>query len=279
MGLLFQIDSFTDLPFTGNPAAVCLLDQPAPSTWMQKMAAEMNLSETAFLWPEEEAFRLRWFTPTVEIRLCGHATLAAAHALWSQRTDLAGKPLQFETMSGTLRASQTEDGWIELDFPTDPVTPAPCPGVLLEALSLKPSDVLFSGKSPDSGFWLIEVASGAQVSALKPRYDLLVQEGSKACIVTAPPASPSPEQVDFVSRFFGPNIGIAEDPVTGAAHCCLAPHWAARLGRNVMLGHQISNRPGLVRVRLDGRRTHLGGRAITIFEGRVGASALPSTGR
>jgi predicted PhzF superfamily epimerase YddE/YHI9 len=251
---LFQVDAFTDRPFGGNPAAVCLLDAPAPDGWMRDVAAEMNLSETAFTWPEGEAHRLRWFTPCVEVDLCGHATLATAHVLFARGAGSA----RFLTRSGELLASRRGD-WIELDFPALPVREATPPAGLADALGAAPVAV---GESRFD--CVVELESEETVRGLRPDFAALLALDARGVIVTSRGA-----KYDFVSRCFFPKVGVDEDPVTGSAHCALAPYWAARLGRAEMTGYQASARGGVVRVRLAGKRVFLGGRATTVLEGRL----------
>lgn len=255
---LWQVDAFTAEPFAGNPAAVCLLDGPRDDRWMQQVAAEMNLSETAFLLPEGEAFRLRWFTPATEVDLCGHATLASAHVLFSRRGGSGG--LTFLTRSGELRAARRGE-WIELDFPALPAAEEPPPPGLLDALGAKPRSTHRSRFDR-----LLELDSEDAVRALRPDFRALAKVDTRGVIATA-----RGKRHDFVSRFFAPAVGVDEDPVTGSAHCVLAPFWAARLGRNEMVGFQASPRGGEVRVRLAGARVLLGGRAVTVLEGELKA--------
>jgi PhzF family phenazine biosynthesis protein len=224
---ILQVDAFTDRPFAGNPAAVCVLDGPAPAAWMADVAREMNLSETAFLHRVGDDWSLRWFTPAVEVDLCGHATLAAAHALWEERL-AAEDVLRFRTRSGVLTARRTDDG-IVLDFPAEPAVPEPPPPALLEALGV--GDVVAAGRNRFD--WVVEVADAATVRALRPDQGRLAMVDMRGVMVTAP----ADDGVhDFVSRWFGPRVGVAEDPVTGSAHCCLAPWWAGRFGRDTLLG-------------------------------------------
>lgn len=272
---LLQIDAFADRPFAGNSAAVCLLDEAAPETWMQGFAAEMNLAETAYvrpLPPDERGrrFELRWFTPEVEVPLCGHATLATAHALWSESRIAGGQTLRFLTKSGELTASRDGD-LIELDFPATPATPCEVDRELLAVLGIE--KVLFAGRtSVEDTLLVLETAE--QVQRLRPDFVRLAKLPGRGVMATAPSDE---EPYDFVSRFFGPAVGIDEDPVTGSAHCCLGPYWAERLGRQELVGRQISRRGGTVRVRLVGDRVKLGGRAVTIFRGSVAPEAMPKT--
>ncbi|HEX5137605.1 MAG TPA: PhzF family phenazine biosynthesis protein [Planctomycetota bacterium] len=256
---LWQVDAFTAEPFAGNPAAVCLLDGPRDDRWMQQVAAEMNLSETAFLLPEGEAYRLRWFTPTTEVDLCGHATLASAHVLFGKEGGPGG--ITFRTRSGELRASRRGDA-IEIDFPSLPPTGDPPPPGLLEALGVpKPRSTHRSRFDR-----LVELDSEEAVRAVAPDFRALREVDTRGVIVTA-----RGKRHDFVSRFFAPAAGVDEDPVTGSAHCVLAPFWAARLDRKEMTGFQASRRGGEVRVRLAGDRVFLGGRAVTVLEGELRA--------
>jgi PhzF family phenazine biosynthesis protein len=257
---IFQVDAFAHEPFRGSPAAVCLLDGPRAAEWMQSVAAEMNLAETAFVERPAAAgigFGLRWFTPTVEVELCGHATLAAAHVLW-ERGERADR-LAFQTRSGTLSAARVEGG-IELDFPADRPTPVAPPAGLAAALGAAPVAV---GKG--RSFYLAELADAAAVRSLAPDIAAIEALDDSAVIVTAAGAG----EADFVSRFFAPRFGIAEDPVTGAAHCCLAPYWQARLGRDRLMGYQASARGGFVGVEVSGERVRLTGQAVTVLRGSL----------
>lgn len=257
---LFQVDAFTDIPFHGNPAAVCVLDEAADPVWMQRVAFEMNLSETAFLHREEDGYRLRWFTPTVEVALCGHATLASAHVLWESGYLWTEEPARFHTQSGLLTARSSE-GWIELDFPASPAESVEPPPGLAEALGATP---VYVGRSKFD--YILEVATADEVRRLAPDYVQLRTLPVRGVIVTA--RGDTPEH-DFVSRFFAPGSGIDEDPVTGSAHCCLTPYWAAKLGKETMTAFQASARGGIVRVRLDGDRVRLGGQAVTVLRGAL----------
>ncbi|MFN8532869.1 MAG: PhzF family phenazine biosynthesis protein [Dehalococcoidia bacterium] len=263
---IYQVDAFTDRPFRGNPAAVCLLPGPARDAWMQAIAAEMNLSETAFLHPDGKEWRLRWFTPLVEVDLCGHATLASAFILWQSGALAVGLPAIFHTRSGVLTARQAND-WIEMDFPAVPATPQAPPPELIAALGVQP---VAAGRATD---WLVEMGSADEVRSLRPNLEALSTLGGRGTIVTAP----GNDGVDFVSRFFAPAVGIAEDPVTGSAHCTLGPWWANRLGRRDLTGYQASARGGTVRVRLVGDRVVLGGQAVEVFSGRLDGPAADYT--
>ena len=263
---LIQVDAFTDKPFSGNPAAVCVLDQECHADWMQAVAAEMNLSETAFVRPLEEGFDLRWFTPAIEVDLCGHATLASAHALWDEGIVGRSEPIQFHTKSGILTCVQAGE-FIELDFPATPAQEAEAPAGLLDALDAQPS---FVGKSKFDKFVLVE--SEQVVRSLKPDFTQLRQISMRGVIVTSTSDDP---RYDFVSRYFAPGAGIDEDPVTGSAHCCLGPYWSEQLGKTEMTAFQASWRGGVVKVRVNGDRVILGGQAVTVFKGEIASSAEP----
>lgn len=261
MGLqIYQVDAFTDKPFAGNPAAVCVLPDRRDETWMQNVAREMNLSETAFLREQEAGFDLRWFTPAVEVDLCGHATLASAHVLWETGLLAPTEPARFHTRSGLLSAVRGEDG-IEMDFPATPDEPASAPPGLGEALGVIPKYV---GRSEFD--YLVEVDSEATVRSLRPDFGLLKTLRVRGVMVTSLADSAG---YDFVSRFFAPAAGIDEDPVTGSAHCCLGPFWSRRLGKTEFLAYQASERGGVVRVCVAGERVRLGGRAVTVLRGEL----------
>jgi PhzF family phenazine biosynthesis protein len=256
--LLLQVDAFTSQPFRGNPAAICFLDGERPDEWMQNVALEMNLSETAFLLPREDGWSLRWFTPATEVALCGHATLASAHALWEEKLLEPGQQARFHTRSGLLTADRN-GSLIELDFPATRAEPAEPPPGLLEALGVTAPLAVARSKFD----FLVEVQSEEIVRALDPNHAELRKIPVRGVIVT----SRGPGEYDFVSRFFAPGSGVDEDPVTGSAHCCLTPWWAERLGRNEMTAYQASPRGGVVRVRLAGDRVKLGGSAVTTLRG------------
>jgi PhzF family phenazine biosynthesis protein len=260
---IFQVDAFTDRPFAGNPAAVCPLEGPADEKWMQDVAAEMNLSETAFFWPEGEALRLRWFTPAGEVELCGHATLATAHVLWETGRLGRDEEARFETLSGRLTAT-LDDDLISLDFPALEGAPVEAPAGLGDALGVTP--VALSRARFDL---LVQLTSAEGVRSLAPDFRALGAVDSRGVIVTAPGDD---GEFDFVSRVFAPRYGIDEDPVTGSAHCQLAPYWGEILGKSEMLAYQASPRGGVVRVAVRGDRVELGGRAITVMEGRLSES-------
>ena len=261
MGLwITQVDTFTNRPFAGNPAAVCVLPAPRDASWMRDVAREMNLAETAFLEARADGFGLRWFTPTVEVDLCGHATLAAAHVLWEEGHLPPGVAARFHTRSGLLTAERRGE-WIELDFPATPERPAPSPAGLAEALGAEPRHV---GRTRFDYF--VELDSEATVRALRPDQGALAALPVRGVIVTSRAAG---DGFDFVSRFFAPASGIPEDPVTGSAHCALGPYWGVRLGKAQMLAYQASARGGVVRVRLAGDRVKLGGQAVTVLRGEL----------
>ena len=253
-----QIDAFTDRPFAGNPAAVCLLDDERDAAWMQAVAAEMNLSETAFVRPLSKGFELRWFTPTIEVDLCGHATLASAHALWSENIVDAGTAIRFLIKSGELICVQRDD-LIQLDFPATPVTPAAPSDELCDALGC---EAIFQGASKFDD--LVLVQSEEALRAVRPDFQKLRELASRGVIVTSTSNNP---RFDFVSRFFAPNAGVDEDPVTGSAHCALGPFWSERLGKTEMTAFQASARGGIVRVRVAGDRVFLAGHAVTVLKG------------
>lgn len=253
-----QVDAFTDTPFRGNPAGVCVVDTPRTAQWMQSVAAEMNVAETAFLEPRADGFGLRWFTPLVEIDLCGHATLASAHLLWETARLPEAAQARFHTRSGLLTADR-RGAWIELDFPATPAAAAEAPPAMVAALGVTPKWI---GRSRFD--YLVEVDSEETVRGVAPDLAALAAVETRGVIVTAPSASRS---YDFVSRFFAPRAGIDEDPVTGSSHCCLGPYWAARLGKHEMTAYQASARGGVVRVRIAGDRVRLGGQAVTVLRG------------
>ena len=258
---LYQVDAFTDKPFTGNPAAVCLLTEPAEVSWMQAVAAEMNLAETAFLQRESDGFRLRWFTPTVEVELCGHATLASAHVLWEAGYLWPEEEARFYTLSGLLTARPLE-GWIELNFPAVLAEDADATPELLPALGIR--EARYVGRNKFD--YLVEVGSAAEVFALQPDFAALRKVPARGVMVTARDES---GEYDFVSRFFGPASGIDEDPVTGSAHCCLAPYWSEKLDKSEMTVFQASPRGGLLRVQVAGDRVLLRGQAVTVLRGTL----------
>ncbi len=261
MGIpIFQVDAFTDRPFSGNPAAVCIVDGTKDEFWMQDVAKEMNLSETAFLKREGEGFNLRWFTPAVEVDLCGHATLASAHILWDEGYLRPDQQVKFYTRSGILTAERNGD-WIGLDFPSEPEEEADTPSGLVSALGVKP---IYVGRNRFD--YLIEVDSEETVRDLKPDFSSLAKVETRGIIVTS---LSSAKGYDFVSRFFAPRVGINEDPVTGSAHCCLGPFWKSRLKKDEFTAYQASSRGGIVRVSVNGDRVCLSGQAVTVLRGEL----------
>lgn len=265
------VDAFTPRPFTGNPAGVCLLARPGDEAWMQRVARELNLSETAFLHPEGDAYRLRWFTPAAEVDLCGHATLASAHWLWESGAAAAQRPIAFETRSGRLTA-QRDGAWIALDFPAYAATSAAAPAGLAPAIGQAP---LAYAVSRFDG--LAELGSEEAVRRLQPDVTALGALPHRGVIVTARATTPG---FDFVSRFFAPRVGVPEDPVTGSAHCVLGPYWRAKLGKDDLVACQVSARGGVVRVGVRGERVRLGGQAVTVWKGELlWPSANGATGR
>jgi PhzF family phenazine biosynthesis protein len=258
--LIACIDAFTDRPFRGNPAGVCLLDAARDDAWMQQVAAEMNLAETAFVSPGAGVWPLKWFTPTVEMALCGHATLATAHLLWNEGRVPPGHAIRFETRSGTLTATRGGD-LIELDFPSEPAVEQPAPLWLAEALGESP---VWCGRNRLD--YIVELEDASAVRRLRPDLAALAASDQRGVIVTSRSDDPA---FDFVSRFFAPAVGIPEDPVTGSAHCCLGPFWGPRLGKIAMVGYQASPRGGVVRVTLAGHRIVLGGQAVTVHRGSL----------
>jgi predicted PhzF superfamily epimerase YddE/YHI9 len=257
---IVQVDAFTNRLFAGNPAAVCIMPAAKEASWMQSVAREMNLAETAFLQRRADGFDLRWFTPTVEVDLCGHATLASAHVLWETGQLALSEVARFHTRSGLLTATRRGE-WIDLDFPLAPVTAiAPPPG-LNEALGVAP---LYVGRSRFGV--LVQVESESVVRDLQPDFRLLAGVDASGVTVTSRAAAPDH---DFVSRFFAPQAGIDEDPVTGSAHCALASFWRTELGKDRFVARQISVRGGELHVQIVGDRVRLGGQAVTVLRGEL----------
>lgn len=258
----WQVDAFTNRPFGGNPAAICLLEEAAEPAWMQAVAEEMNLSETAFVRRVSDGFELRWFTPTVEVDLCGHATLATSHALWSAGIHPATEPLRFHTKSGLLTCIKAGD-FIELDFPATPARPATPPDELLLALGVNP---VFVGQTRFD--YLVVLDSAQAVRNVRPDFSKLRDVPCRGVIVTA---KSEDSAFDFISRFFAPAVGVNEDPVCGSAHCCLTPYWAERLGKTELSAYQASTRGGHLHLRVKGDRVILGGQAVTVWTGELTA--------
>jgi predicted PhzF superfamily epimerase YddE/YHI9 len=255
---ILQVDAFTGRAFAGNPAAVCILPQARDAAWMQSVASEMNLAETAFLVKRSDGYDLRWFTPAVEVNLCGHATLASAHVLWEEGHLAPGAQARFHTLSGLLTARR-DGAWIELDFPARPETAAPPPDGLAAALG---AELKYVGRN--SLDYIAELDSEDAVRSLKPDFGVIARLPVRGVIVTA-----RGKEYDFISRFFAPAVGINEDPVTGSAHCCLVPYWAAKLGKAEFVAYQASPRGGVLRLKLAGDRVLLAGQAITVLRGEL----------
>jgi PhzF family phenazine biosynthesis protein len=269
MGLtITHVDAFTNKPFAGNPAAVCILPKAADSAWMLNVAREMNLAETAFLVPQADGYDLRWFTPAVEVDLCGHATLASAHVLWEDGHLEPTAQARFHTKSGLLTAN-TRDSWIELDFPATPATAAPPPAGLTDAIGAKAQ---FVGQSKFD--YLVEVESETIVRRLDPDLGAIARVAARGVIVTS--RADGKTKYDFVSRFFAPQSGVPEDPVTGSAHCALAPYWSTKLGKKELVAYQASPRGGELRLRLVGDRVKIGGQAVTVLRGELTAGNMAS---
>lgn len=257
----WTVDAFTNRPFGGNPAAVCWLETEAPREWMQAVAAEMNLSETAFVRRLPEGYELRWFTPTMEVDLCGHATLATAHALWSSEIVSLTESLRFQTRSGILTCKRTDDRMIELDFPATP------PQSIVPSSELSASLGLPVAAAGHSRFYHLAVLESEQaVRACQPDFERMKQLPTLGVIITAQSDDP---QFDIVSRFFAPAMGVNEDPVCGSAHCCLAPYWAAKLGKTELRAYQASARGGILHLTLKGDRVALRGQAVTVWRGEL----------
>lgn len=257
---IYQIDAFTDIAFKGNPAAVVLLETPGEPAWMQAVAAEMNLSETSFVFPEGTGFNLRWFTPRTEVELCGHATLSAAHALWESGKVKEGKPITFFTQSGRLSIKKDRD-LIEMDFPAAKVIQGDLPEEVVAAIGIVPDFIGISGEK-----WLLEYEDELTIRKISPDFAALRQYKGRGLIVTSLSERPG---VDFVSRYFAPWVGIDEDPVTGSSHVLLAPYWGAKLGKIYLTAQQISARGGTLKLRLSGDRVYIAGKALTVFKGEL----------
>ena len=255
---IYQVDAFTDKPFSGNPAGVCILDSKPTDEWMQDIASEMNLAETAFLLKEGDGYSLRWFTPTFEIDLCGHATLASAHILMEKGYIIEGQEVNFYTKSGLLTAV-LQDGWIRLNFPATPEKEEKAPVELIEALNIDP---IYVGKNIFD--YIVEVENEEIVRNLEPDFTKLLKVDMRGVIVTS-----RSKDYDFVSRFFAPEIGVFEDPVTGSAHCCLGPYWKSKLGKDELIAYQASSRGGVLRVQVVDDRVLILGKAVTVLEGEI----------
>jgi PhzF family phenazine biosynthesis protein len=257
---LFWVDAFCDHPFSGNPAAVCLLDAPREDAWMQALAGELGLSETAYVQPEGDAFGLRWFTPTMEMSLCGHATLAAAHVLWETRCLSSDVPARFPTLGGLLEC-QLHGDWIEMDFPAEPVQPF---DLLPDLLGGLPEEIVWTGRSRLD--FVAELKDEEAVRSMIPDLEAIRKLDARALIVTA---AASTKGLDFVVRCFAPQSGIPEDPATGSAQCTLAPYWSKRLGKSELVSYQASARGAILRAQPRGLRVAISGRAVTVFGGEL----------
>ncbi len=257
---IFQVNAFTDELFSGNPAGVCIISEPKNAKWMQSVARELNFPETAFLLKDGEGFRLRWFSPVVEIDLCGHATLASAHILWERGYLKTDRPALFFTNSGLLTAERKDD-WIELDFPSEPAVKVTTPDIIAKALGVIP---VYVGKNRFD--YLVEVESEKTLRELRPDLSLIKKIPARGLIVTSIARS---GDYDFVSRFFAPAAGIDEDHVTGSAHCCLAPYWKERLNKDEFVAYQASPRGGFMHVNITGKQVLLRGKAVTFLSGEI----------
>ena len=258
---LHLIDAFAAGPFTGNPAGIVLLTHPGEERWMQQLAMELNQAETAFIVPQQDGFNLRWFTPVAEVDLCGHATLAAAHCLWEGGHLALASEARFHTRSGLLTAQRDAEGWITIDLPAIHSIPVVAPTTLSVALGATPHTVL------RGDFDLLCVVDRAEVvRALTPDFRMLAALDARGVLVTAPGDAAG---IDFVSRCFFPGLGVPEDPVTGSAHCALAPYWRGVLGRDALTAWQASRRGGMVRCIVAGTRVRLTGRAVTTLRGTL----------
>lgn len=254
----YQVDAFANEPYKGNPAAICFPEKSYEESELIEIAMEMNLSETAFLWLETDgSYNLRWFTPTTEVDLCGHATLAAAHVLWSEAIVDKTKAIHFNTLSGLLIASYN-DAWIELDFPKGKLVSTSGDDVIAEAF---PKAIEMAC---DEIAYVIELESEEAVLSYQPNFEHLKKAEREEIIITSRSKNP---KYDFVSRFFGPSIGVDEDPATGSAHCYLAPYWSEKLKKSSLIGYQMSKRTGVLKCNVTNDRVLLNGKAITILEG------------
>lgn len=259
---LYQVDAFTDAPFSGNPAAVCLLNEAASPVWMQNVAAEMNLAETAFLYEENGGYNLRWFTPTIEVELCGHATLASAHVLYESGALAKSEMARFQSASGILTVRGNEDYSLTMDFPATPPLEFVAPTNLADVLGFEP---VWVGRSRFDVF--VEAPDETSVRSLTPDHSAIAELGQRGVIITA--IADDGTTYDVVSRFFAPGAGVPEDPVTGSAHCAIAPYWARKLDRDSLVGYQASSRGGLIGLHVIRDRVELTGRAVTVFRGEL----------
>jgi PhzF family phenazine biosynthesis protein len=253
---IYQVDAFTDKIFKGNPAGVCILPEPADEQWMQDIAMEMNLSETAFLYKQNDSFNLRWFTPEMEVDLCGHATLASAHILWETGVLTSDSEAVFSTKSGMLSAKKDGE-YIILDFPVEEDEQINAPEELEKSLMVP---ILYAGRNRMD--YIVEVDNEKTIRSLEPDFEIMKRLNTRGVIVTSRSANP---EYDFVSRFFAPGAGIPEDPVTGSAHCCLGPYWENQLAKKELTAYQASKRGGTLKLTINGDRVFIGGKAITVF--------------
>lgn len=260
MPRLYLVDAFTPKPFAGNPAGVCPLDSPADVAWMQGLAAEVNASETAFFYPTGDSYHLRWFTPTQEAPICGHATLASAHVMWEAGLLPASDTTRFDTLSGRLTVAREGD-WLTMDFPANPPATIDAP----EALARAVGRPIVAVAENDLDYY-VELKSEEAVASFVPDLAAIAAFPKRAVVITARASRPG---VDFVSRVFGPAHGIPEDPVTGSTHCALTPYWAAKLGKTALTAYQASRRGGMLRVALSADRVLISGQAVTVFSGEV----------
>lgn len=261
MKAFYHVNSFTDVPFRGNPAGVVILEEEHPSEWMRQVAAETGFSETAFIRRMDKDFSLRWFTPKVEVDLCGHATLAAAHILFQEGILAKTESAHFQTLSGELTADW-QDNWLYMNFPAYHPHPLDPPQAMLDAVGLKPTACV----QEPGGRWLWEVGSQQEVVNARPDFTALGELPGRGLIVTGRSGE---EKYDFISRYFAPWVGINEDPVTGSAHCLLAPYWAKQLGKETFTAFQASSRGGELKVHLRGERVDIFGQAVTVFKGSL----------
>ncbi|MBP1748676.1 MAG: yddE [Deltaproteobacteria bacterium] len=256
----FHVDSYTSRPFGGNPAGVCILTHPKVDSWMLNVAAEMNLSETAFIIRSANGYNLRWFTPKIEVELCGHGTLASAHIIWQEGLAREDEAILFQTKSGTLSCRRREAS-IAMDFPLLPEHQIDPPERLARSLGISP--VYVGARGQDI---LVDVGSEEAVKEIRPDYSLMLELPIRGVIVTGRAGG---QEFDFVSRFFAPRVGINEDPATGWAHCCLASYWSKRLMKNDLVARQVSERGGVIGMRIQGGRVELSGEAITVMKGEI----------
>jgi len=255
---IFTVDSFTNKPFTGNPAGVCILDNDCPDELYQQIAREINYSETAFLIRQNDNYKIRWFTPKTEVNLCGHATLAAAHILYEYQYCDPSSVIRFDSQSGRLIAKKTGDK-IELNFPQLFVDKTASNEILEKAFGIKPTYV---GKNDNR--YLIEIDDYEKLLTIKPDFQLLKSLDLGRFIITVKSKNPD---YDFISRYFAPGVGVPEDPVTGTAHCYLAPYWGQKLNKKIMIGFQASDRSGTIECELiDDKRVLMRANAIVIYE-------------